>query len=124
MKIIKALTFITILFFAINIQAQNLEKWPSLESVNSVITRIDTNPKEKLAESITYFSATLNHFADESTKTIPAENKNKKLQKALANLQDAARSLNELVLKTSSEATLINAFSEVKMKFAEVKAQL
>ena len=124
MKIIKALAFITILFLGTSIQAQNLEKWPSLESVNSVITRIDTNPKDIQAQSIILFSKTLKHFSDESIKTIPAENKSKEMQQALSDLQNAAKNLNDLALKNASESTLIAAFSDVKVKFNEVKSQL
>ncbi len=120
MKTIKALALVTILFFATSMQAQDFEKWPAMQSVSDVITRIEKNPKDNQVASMTRFSETLKNFCDQSIKTIPQQQSTTS-KKAALNLQTAVNNLSNLVQKNSSDALLISAFNNVRTKFAEFK---
>lgn len=121
----KIITFLAILFISCTSIAQNLEKWPAMESVDMIISRMDSNVKQGFDDGLSRFSGTLKHSVDQlSAEQIPSQYKTKVLKKEIKNLQKSADHLNSLVEQKASIATIKQAFSELSKAYAAIKSRL
>lgn len=121
----KIITFFAILFISCTSIAQNLEKWPAMQSVDMVIERMDSNVKQGFDDGLTRFSTTLKYSVDQlSNDAIPSKYKSKSLKKDIATLQKSVDNLNNLSEKSATTAAIKTAFSEVFTAYTVIKKQL
>lgn len=124
MKLTKFIALAAVAIFTLNAHAQNIEKWAELQSVENVITRIDTNIKAG-NNGLVRFAKTLKHSTDQlAQQPIPSEMKSDKVNKAVDNLKKATDNLDALVDKKAATTTLNAAFNDVAVKYAELKKLL
>ncbi len=121
MKFIKVFTFVTVLFVSFNSIAQDLSTWPEMNSVSSVVERIDSNVKNRNLSALSHFGLTLKNSIDAlSTKNTPAQFKSEKVDKAIKNLQKLSHDFYALVEKKAPDTTLVAAFQKVHKSHAEL----